>query len=618
MAARRPVDWLNWKLYRRSWALCALAWLVVAGTSFRAEAPPAPALPPTFTNEQAGELLDRAAQLDKSYPDRRPGTTGSLDSAHWVHQQFEALGLRPMTVPNTSVSPQSDSPMSLVNVEALLPGRTPEVVVIYAHRDNAGKGGTHEHSVGTVTLLEVARQFSATRDRRRSYLFVSTDAGTAGSAGTRALAERLERRRVIAAVALDRVGLGSGPLRVPLTSSGRFAPPLGLYVAAQRSVAAEGGSSATPSAAKQLLQLALPITLYEHGQLVRNGIPAVALTSARERYEPTRELEATPQALGAGVRALQQLTSTLDGLDALQSAGKTYVLTDDRVYRGWALKIAIASMLFPFWITLVAYVARWRNRWNLAASTGSVTRAMIAGLWALMSLWALGILGVLPRSTEYAPHPQTMLDAPALGLLLWTVLAAAGWVLARGPDWRHALASETTSHDLNRGVLVVSLLVLGVLSALALAVNPFAVLFALPALHAWLCLCSRHAYGWRRVSAIWSAGLLGPLVAYALTSARLDLGAGGPWYFLQLVLSRTLPAAQSMLLFCGAAVAILVLVASLHRVGAPSIIRIRRTVHMAMQQRQPRLSLPSSGSQTQATSHNSRPAGAVRKPLRTR
>ena len=81
----------------------------------------------------------------------------------------------------------------------------------------------------------------------------------------------------------------------------------------------------------------------------------------------------------------------------------------------------------------------------------------------------------------------------------------------------------------------VALVALGVLSLLVVATNPFALLFALPALHIWLWLPQlAPARPTVRVLAF-AAGLVGPALVLLSLGIRFGLGFDAPWYLLELV-----------------------------------------------------------------------------------
>jgi hypothetical protein len=74
-----------------------------------------------------------------------------------------------------------------------------------------------------------------------------------------------------------------------------------------------------------------------------------------------------------------------------------------------------------------------------------------------------------------------------------------------------------------------------VLSLLVVAMNPYAVIFVLPSLHAWIWLPQvRNGPAPLRV-AVLVAGFLGPLLLIGSVASRLALGFDAPWYLAQLV-----------------------------------------------------------------------------------
>lgn len=78
------------------------------------------------------------------------------------------------------------------------------------------------------------------------------------------------------------------------------------------------------------------------------------------------------------------------------------------------------------------------------------------------------------------------------------------------------------------------LLALAVLALLVVATNPYALLFLLPSLHAWLWLLNaRNRPLWAR-TALLLAGLLGPLLLLGSLAWRYGLGLDAPWYLAEL------------------------------------------------------------------------------------
>ncbi|MCW2922066.1 MAG: putative aminopeptidase [Thermoleophilia bacterium] len=572
VSRRRPVDFVGWRLYRRAMVVPVLALLVLLVTSFRAEVPVQGALPPTLANEQAAALLDDGAQFRKLFPTREPGSPGSIDSAQWMLDEFKKLDLPAKTVPATTVDPATDKSVGLVNVEATLPGRTRELVVIHAHRDTAAEGRGAD-ALGQVALLALARELKSTRDLRRTYLFVSTDGATLNGGGARALANRLSHRgAVVAVIGIDRLGAG-GALRVDASPSAEFAPPLGLVRAATGSVDAEGGDPSIGGVMTQVARLAAPVTLREHGQLLARGLPALTVTAGDDQLRTSGDTKAAAVDVGAGVRAVQRLVGTLEQVDQLQSAGKTWVASERRVYRGWALKIFVASLLIPVWLAAVDMLVRHRRGWNLAAAVGTAARSMLAGIAAVAALWVLAGFGLLPGSGDRPPNPGTLDDVRVFTLLVWGLIVAAAWLLARGPDWRRQRqASRRAAIGPDTPELVVAVVGLVIVSVLALAVSPYTVLFIVPALHVWMCIPSwRIVFSPRRATLVWAAGLVGPLLALIAVGARSDTGLGAGWFAMQLVQTRTIPPMLALLIGCGGGLLGLLLVASRGRVAHPAL-----------------------------------------------
>lgn len=572
MKSRRPpVDWINWRLYRRCWGVSLAALAVVVATSFQPQTPPPAQLPPSFSGVQGGELAKEARAFDAAYPDRRPGKTGSIDSAQAIRAALRDAGADAQILSRTTLDPASRKATPLTTVEAVLRGRTEEAIIITAPRDNAG-GEAGGSSGSTMALVALAEELGATRDRRRTYVFLSTDGSRINSSGLANVAARAESLKIkpFAVITLDRIGAGK-PVRIGWAPSGRYSPPVGLAIATMDSIRAEGGQGAPPSAITQILRMTAPMTLFEHGQPLRRGLPAITITGGTERSSSTSARDTDPAGITIGIRSAQRLLGTLDGVDTLQTAGKTSIVSEDRVWRGWAVKLLIAALLIPFQAAVADFVVRHRRQWSLRPAIGSVARALLAALWAISLAWLFAAVGWFPGTESGPANPDRLLDQPILALLTWTILVVAGWLVTRAPDRRNILVS---GHD--RAVLVVSLPVSAVLVSLMLAVNPYAVLLAIPALNAWLLLASRRIHDRSAAILVWTLGLIGPLVGVVTVAAALDTGWGTPWYLLDAIATRTVPAVLGMIIFAGIALGGLILTGILGRVTRPVLPQVLR------------------------------------------
>jgi hypothetical protein len=109
-------------------------------------------------------------------------------------------------------------------------------------------------------------------------------------------------------------------------------------------------------------------------------------------------------------------------------------------------------------------------------------------------------------------------------------LALAGWFVVR----ERLLPRRSVSAEEELAGQTAALLALGVVALLTVATNPFALIFVLPSLHAWLWLPQvRHHRLWVR-AAVLAAGLGGPLLLVGSFAWRFELGTEAPWYVAQL------------------------------------------------------------------------------------
>jgi hypothetical protein len=116
-------------------------------------------------------------------------------------------------------------------------------------------------------------------------------------------------------------------------------------------------------------------------------------------------------------------------------------------------------------------------------------------------------------------------------LTLMLVVLFAGWLIARR---RLVPRREITPQEQLAGHIV-AMLALGVVALLVVATNTFALLFLLPALHAWLWLPQVRTAGTAARVVIYAVGLLGIALLVLSFAWRFGLGLDTPWYVLTLV-----------------------------------------------------------------------------------
>jgi hypothetical protein len=531
----RPV---NGRLYRGTWLLVGLPLLVAAFSVVRPAPLPPPQVPPAFSGTEARDL---AQDLVNASPNRFPG---SAAAANWFVDQLRPYVLQTRRETFTAVIPGTGK-RRLVNIVARVPGRSPQAILVMAHRDDLGTGpGAVDNASGTATLVELARAYSVPEGTQAAHLtpahtllFLSTDGGSFGALGAADfLAHSPERHDVVAVVNLDSIG-GRGRPRLeiggdtPRSASGTLLETVAARIAKQT-----GRQPGRPSFLDQLIDLGFPYNLYEQAPFISRGIPAVTITTAGDR-PPSAADDTTaridPNRLGQVGRATEDLLATLDqGVEFAQGTA-TYVYLGSRLIRGWTLELVLMAMCLPFLAAAVDLFARCRRRRiSLAPALRSFRSRLAFWLWtaavfelfALIGLWPGGAPRPVATATRAATH------WPATGALLLGLLMLLGWLVSRDRLLpRRAVTAEEELAGQTAALLTLSAVIL-----LVIATNPFALLFVLPSAHAWLWLPNlRRAAPWLRASVI-ALGFLGPALLLGSFAFRYGLGWHAPWYVLEL------------------------------------------------------------------------------------
>src|SRR5919197_354654 len=301
----RPV---NGRLYRGTWLIVGLPLLVAAFSVARPTALPPPLVPSVFDARAATGL---ATELSVNYPDRFPGTVGAQQAVSWFREQLAPYRIETHVEPFTATVPGLGR-LHLRNVVARIPGRSPDTIVVMAHRDDEGTGpGANDNASGTAALVQLARAYSVPRTAPSAHLipahtilFLSTDGGAFGGLGAaQFVAQAPERRDVVAVINLDAIA-GSGRPRLdaggdtPRTTSATL-----LETAVARIAKQYGLGPSRSSVLRQLIDLGFPFSLYEQAPFISREIPAVTITTAGDR---------PPAAARAGFPELPQPSRFLD------------------------------------------------------------------------------------------------------------------------------------------------------------------------------------------------------------------------------------------------------------------------------------------------------------------
>ena len=428
-------------MYRGTWLLVGIPLLIAAFTVFHPQPLPAPTLQPDFDGASARLT---AEQFANNNPDRVPGTAGARRAASWVAQRLNQYGLELGRERFHAKIPGRGN-VELENLIAVRQGRSNQLVVVVAHRDNTGASpGANDNGSGTAALLELARSYATPQAPPRppqpnhSILFLSSDAGSYGGLGVEHFITHYRYRdRVVAVVDLDSIAGTGRPHLVFSGDTPKFASAVLVRTAAARLADQTGVEPTWPRSLSQLLDLAFPLSLYEQAPFVAHGVAAVALTSGGDRPPPA--FGDTPDRLnGARLtrigRSGQALLESLDDDVELAEGTSSYIYLGARAVRGWAIVLILVTAMLPALAVIVDLFARLRRRHIALAPALRSYRTrllfwlfavLLFELFAFLGAWATG--AARPLSPELSPGTQW----PVLALAAYGCLLALGWLVGR-------------------------------------------------------------------------------------------------------------------------------------------------------------------------------------------
>jgi hypothetical protein len=534
-------------MYRGTWLLVGIPLLIAAFTVDR----PRPLDPPLLQSEFDGAAATFTAQrFADQFPIRVPGTQGDRDAAAWTATQLRGFGLNTEVQRFHAKIPGRGS-VQLENVFAVREGRSNQIVVVLAHRDNTGASpGANDNASGTAALIELARSYAVSRappqppPPNNTLLFLSTDAGSFGGLGAEYFASHYRfRERIVATINLDAIAGQGRPHIVFAGDTPRFASPELVRTASARILESTGAEPTRATAFAQLLDLGFPLSLYEQAPFVDRGVAAITLTSAQDRPPPSAG--DTPEnlngrRLAAIGRSSQDLLGSLNGGVELAEGTSSYVYLGERVVLGWAIVLILFTALLPALAVIVDLFAWLRRRHiPLAPALRSYRSRLWFWLYAVLLFEVFALLGIWDTGAArpLAPELSPGTEWPVVALAAYGTLLAVGWFIGRD----RLLPRRPVAGDEVLAGQIGALLALAVLSLLVVAMNPYAVLFVLPSLHAWIWLPQlRHRPGALR-AVVLAAGFGGPLLLLGSLALRLDLGLDAPWYLAELAAVGFIP-----------------------------------------------------------------------------
>ena len=241
----RPVDG---RLYRSSFLVVSLPLLILAFSITRPAALPAPLLPPNFDGPSTRDAGRRLC-ADVSRPPARAAPAHSPRQAGFASRSrrtaCRSAGTRGADVPRLGK-------VQLQNLWAVARGRSPDAIVVMAHRDDTGIGpGANDNASGTAALIELARSYAQTSAAEsrggarirpaHTLVFLSTDGGAFGGLGADRFAQP-PPFHVVATVNLAAIA-GNGPPRLVITGDTPRSPAATLVETAAKRVLEQAGTS---------------------------------------------------------------------------------------------------------------------------------------------------------------------------------------------------------------------------------------------------------------------------------------------------------------------------------------------------------------------------------------
>jgi hypothetical protein len=450
-----------------------------------------------------GRAFADLAALAGRFPSRHTGTEAYAGAVDWTVARLEALGLDPVVEEFTvwtkwpgqdaPGSPDADdegtglwdellTPLSDLrayetqgnNVTAVAPGRSAEVVVVFAHLDSVpGSPGAEDNASGVAVLLELARLLTAEKPRY-TYAFVAFGGEEDGLWGSRAwIAEHVRGSDqgltlgnvaygpVRLAVGLDCVGYAEGhqPQMYSMALGGRQcdANTLALVAAAMESrepgwrrsyarLGAQLADSRGGMASDQLSFLHAGLSAICFGRRSDDGSDSPNINTSRDNLSGVSQ----ETLLDAG-RFAERFLRTLEAADLPPwPADRSSVLHPRGLTPGWMLAAAAGLLLaflvavglltpardlagtrtdrlraeFGWYGLVVAWSAILAAAYNLIYVEG-VPQVAVFLLWPAAAVGSLAALTWL-RLKRFWPVADGVNDYLSLVLAAWGV---AGWLL---------------------------------------------------------------------------------------------------------------------------------------------------------------------------------------------
>jgi hypothetical protein len=565
--APRTYTLVNWSLYRIGWLVVLVPLAIVLLAVRTPTTLPASEVPVTF---DAGAARSLGIELGRVASDRTPGSDGATAAADWTanalrlagvgvsRQRFEAPGPSGKRVPMTNV---------LGIARPSTGDGDGRAIVLLAPRDDVAPGPAASSAAATGTLVELARTLAGTL-QNATVVLASTDGGTAGDAGARYLAAHPPPGLDIGAVvALRSIGR-PGPLRLRLQGTTTRLPAAGLVRSIVLGLRANGIADVQlPPIDAQVASLLAPIGVGEQAPFVGRGMPAVTIDGTVPGLSSAGD---TPDGItlarvGAIGTAVESLAQAFDNGAPPDSPARSYLISNDRVVRGWTLQLVLISLVAPPVLALFDLVARSGRRGRpLGRALRRLAERTAPAIAFAVVLRLEGVAGIVPSLGE-PPWPGTGTGIGVIAVALPLIAAAATWFLLRrrrAPSTDDPAIAGIAGYAASMAWAAVATLLCGL-------GNPYLLILGLPALHLWLLLPSLARLGAVARLGLVALGWIGVAAVVAvLASADALHGSALPWALrLAAIGSIPLTASLGVALLAGATSQLAAIVVG--RGGAP-------------------------------------------------
>ena len=478
-----------------------------------------------FSGERA---LLTETEFVTQFPNRHSGQPNNRLAAEWLLARFTQSGwdchMDEWEIINYS------QPVQLNNVVCRLAGDSEKEILVVAHHDQASTTiqGADNDGSGIAILLQLAEIFAREESRAYTLTFVSTDAEEYGMIGTgRYVSTHPNTANIIAGISLDNLGHDYyDGMNMELIGQYAGYGPIWLALTAQESARAAGADWKVNLRIPfdQITDQAAPVSFMDQGPMVAAGIPALGFAAHvppeagdlhyQLWHDPEDTLEhQSAESLGQSGLIAEALIRQLLSMDSFpqESGPYLYFESSGQILRG-----------APLYAIFVAFVGLWllaslrtdRRPLNEKLRGWQTAMPHFRALWlpllgSIVLLYGFTMVGLM---NIYAEYPATTKDPDLLNprwpaVILFLLGMSVFFYLGRRLTRRYA-SVEPQYADI-KGL---ARFVIGLGALYVLVINPFGLLFMVPALF-WLAIRGRQGLG-RGLDILFF--VLGGLMVYAL------------------------------------------------------------------------------------------------------